>query len=134
MNSFNHYADGAVGDWMYEVMGGINIDPAAPGYKHVLIQPQPGGGFTHASASHVSPYGRIATSWKLNGGNFELEVMIPANSSATGRLPQTGPSAVTVSGRGLASWAGITPVAGRTGGARRLRGGAREGCLCFPPA
>ena len=50
MNSFNHYAYGAIGDWMYRVMAGIEIDPAAPGYKHILIQPQPGGGFTSASA------------------------------------------------------------------------------------
>lgn len=113
MNSFNHYAYGAVGDWMYEVLGGINIDPEAPGYKHVLILPQPGGGFTHASTSHVSPYGRIATSWKLKAGNLELEVMIPANSSATVRLPQTAPSAVTESGRVLASGSGITAVAGQ---------------------
>ena len=55
MNSFNHYAYGAIGDWMYRVMAGIEIDPAAPGYKHILIQPQPGGGFTSASASHVTP-------------------------------------------------------------------------------
>jgi alpha-L-rhamnosidase len=111
MNSFNHYAYGAVGDWMYQVLGGINIDLAAPGYKHVLIEPQPGGGFTHASASHVSPYGRIATSWKLDGGNIELEVAIPANSSATVRLPQTPPSAVTEGGRALASGSGITAIA-----------------------
>jgi alpha-L-rhamnosidase len=110
MNSFNHYAYGAVGDWMYEVMGGINIDPAAPGYKHVLIQPQPGGGFTHASASHLSPYGRIATSWKLNGPNLELEVLIPANSSATVRLPQTSPAAVTEGGHALAAGSGIAKV------------------------
>jgi alpha-L-rhamnosidase len=113
MNSFNHYAYGAVGDWMYEVLGGINIDPAAPGYKHVLIQPKPGGGFKHASTSHVSPYGRIATSWKLKGRNLELEVMIPPNSSATVRLPQTAPSAVTEGGRVLASGSGITSVAGQ---------------------
>jgi alpha-L-rhamnosidase len=110
MNSFNHYAYGAVGDWMYEVLGGINIDPAAPGYKHVLIQPQPGGGFTHASASHVSPYGRIATNWKLSSRKLELEVVIPANSTATVRLPQTVPSAVTESGRALARGSGITAV------------------------
>jgi alpha-L-rhamnosidase len=51
--------------------------------------------------------------WKLKGGNLELEVMIPANSSATVRLPQTAPSAVTESGRALASGSGITAVAGR---------------------
>ena len=59
MNSFNHYAYGAVGDWMYEVVGGIDIDPADPGYKHILIQPQPGGGITSVRVSHNSMYGRV---------------------------------------------------------------------------
>jgi alpha-L-rhamnosidase len=111
MNSFNHYAYGAVGEWMYEVLAGINIDPASPGYKHVLIQPQPGGGFAHASASHISPYGRIATNWKFNGQNFELEVVIPANSSATVRLPRTQPAAVLESGQALSNGPGIAAVA-----------------------
>ena len=53
MNSFNHYAYGAIGEWMYRVMAGIEIDQAAPGYKHILIQPRPGGGFTRVKASHT---------------------------------------------------------------------------------
>ena len=48
MNSFNHYAYGAIGEWMYRVMAGIETDESAPGYKHVLIQPRPGGGFTRS--------------------------------------------------------------------------------------
>jgi len=61
MNSFNHYAYGAIGEWMYRVMAGIEIDPAEPGYKHILIQPQPGGGLTYAKASFDSMYGRVAS-------------------------------------------------------------------------
>jgi alpha-L-rhamnosidase len=68
---------------MYEVLGGINIDPAFPGYKHVLIQPQPGGGFTHVSASHLTPYGRIGSDWKLSGDKLQLVVVIPPNTTAT---------------------------------------------------
>ena len=67
MNSFNHYAYGAIGDWMYRVMAGIEIDEAAPGYKHVLIQPRPGGGFTSVKASHETPYGKVASAWTLDG-------------------------------------------------------------------
>ena len=50
MNSFNHYAYGAIGEWMYRVVAGLEIDPREPGYKHVLVQPQPGGGLTSAEA------------------------------------------------------------------------------------
>ena len=65
MNSFNHYAYGAIGAWMYSVVAGIDLDPAEPGYKHVLIQPQPGGGLTKASASLRSMYGEIVSSWSI---------------------------------------------------------------------
>ena len=50
MNSFNHYAYGAIGEWMYRVVAGLELDPREPGYKHVLVQPQPGGGLTSAEA------------------------------------------------------------------------------------
>ena len=61
MNSFNHYAYGAIGEWMYRIVTGIELDEAHPGYKHVLIQPQPGGGLTFANASVESIYGRVAS-------------------------------------------------------------------------
>ena len=69
MNSFNHYAYGAIGEWMYRVMAGIEVDPAAPGYKHILIQPQPGGGFTRVKASHRHMYGRVSSAWALKDGS-----------------------------------------------------------------
>src|SRR5262249_18395440 len=63
MNSFNHYAYGAIGDWMYRVMAGLEIDESSPGYKHILIQPHPGGGFTDVKATHMTPYGMAASHW-----------------------------------------------------------------------
>lgn len=95
MNSFNHYAYGAIGDWMYRVMAGIEIDPAAPGYKHILIQPQPGGGFTHVKAAHDAPYGKVSSAWQIKDGVFSLNVEIPANTRATIRLPHAQLSNVT---------------------------------------
>jgi alpha-L-rhamnosidase len=89
MNSFNHYAYGAVGSWMYQTLGGINIDPSAPGYAHFFIQVQPGGGFTNARTEHDSPYGTIRTDWMLKDGRMNLNVVIPANSTATLRVPRT---------------------------------------------
>jgi alpha-L-rhamnosidase len=87
MNSFNHHAYGAIGDWMYRVMAGIEIDPAAPGFRHVLIQPEPGGGFTRVGAAHDSMYGRVSSSWSIEQGTFVLEVEVPANA---GRMREGG--------------------------------------------
>jgi alpha-L-rhamnosidase len=82
MNSFNHYAFGAVGDWMVRNIGGIDLDPAAPGYKRARIAPRPGGGLTSARASLETLYGTLATAWRLDGGRFVLDVTVPPNTSA----------------------------------------------------
>jgi alpha-L-rhamnosidase len=108
MNSFNHYAYGAIGDWMYRVMAGIDTDESAPGYKHVLIQPRPGGGFTHVKASHQTMYGKVISAWTLEGGRFALDVEVPPNTRATVRLPGAKLADVTESGRPLAGASGMT--------------------------
>lgn len=108
MNSFNHYAYGAIGEWMYRVMAGIEIDQAAPGYKHSLIQPQPGGGFASVKASHKTMYGKVSSAWKLEDGRFELAVEIPANTRATVRLPNAQLANVLESGQALSTGNGIT--------------------------
>ena len=108
MNSFNHYAYGAIGDWMYRVMAGIQIDEAAPGYKHILIQPRPGGGFTSTTASHQTMYGKVSSAWTLADGAFELAVEIPANTRATVRLPGAQLASVTEGGRALSASVGVT--------------------------
>jgi alpha-L-rhamnosidase len=108
MNSFNHYAYGAIGEWMYRVMAGIEIDPAAPGYKHILIQPQPGGGFTSVKASHQTMYGRLSSAWTLKDSKFELAVEIPANTRATVRLPKAQLAGVTEGGQALAGGSVVT--------------------------
>jgi alpha-L-rhamnosidase len=107
MNSFNHYAYGAIGDWMYQVVAGIEVDPQAPGYKHILIQPQPGGGLTRARASHNSLYGKVTSAWEIKNDRFELTVEIPANTRATVRLPGAVLSKVTEGGNPLATATGI---------------------------
>jgi alpha-L-rhamnosidase len=107
MNSFNHYAYGAIGDWMYSVMAGIDVDPAAPGYKHVLVQPRPGGGFKSVRASHETMYGRVVSAWKIESGAFELAVEVPANTRATVRLPGAKLAEVTEGGKALATGDGV---------------------------
>ena len=107
MNSFNHYAYGAIGEWMYRVMAGIDVDEAAPGYERILIQPRPGGGFTSAKASHETPYGRVATAWTIADGRFELAVEVPPNTKATVRLPGSELAAVTEGGQPLGDGNGV---------------------------
>jgi alpha-L-rhamnosidase len=57
MNSFNHYAYGAIGYWLYNTVAGINVDPSQPGYKHIILSPQPGGGLEFVRATLQTPYG-----------------------------------------------------------------------------
>jgi alpha-L-rhamnosidase len=87
MNSFNHYAYGAIGAWLYAFVAGIDLDPLQPGYKHVMMYPRPGGGLTNAKAHFHSMYGTIRSAWKLENGVFEWSVSVPANTSATIFLP-----------------------------------------------
>jgi alpha-L-rhamnosidase len=108
MNSFNHYAYGAVGEWMYQVIGGIEIDSRAPGYKHVFIQPHPGGGLTNAMASHAGPYGTVRSDWHLDGDRFLLRVTIPPNSAATIQMPDALLADVTEGGVPLSQALGVT--------------------------
>jgi alpha-L-rhamnosidase len=110
MNSFNHYAYGAIGEWMYRVMGGLEIDETAPGYKHILIQPQPGGGFTRVRVSHETPYGKASSGWEISNGEFALTVEIPANTHATVRLPGAQLAGVTESNQPLKTSDGIKAV------------------------
>ena len=101
MNSFNHYAYGAIGKWMYQVVAGIGIDEKNPGYKHIIINPRPGGGLTSALATHQSMYGQIASGWELEGEKLTLKVEIPVNTSAFIHIPGD-PDAVKINSSGLA--------------------------------
>jgi len=96
MNSFNHYAYGAIGDWMYRVAAGIEI--GGPGYKHILIQPQPDKKLTYAKASFESSYGQIASGWEMKDGKMYIKVKVPANTMATITLPMAQTDKVTESG------------------------------------
>ena len=85
MNSFNHYAYGAVGEWLYRAVLGIEIDEEEPGYHHVIISPQTGDDFEFARGGYDSPYGRVAVDWEQsdkNGGRT-LHITVPHNAYAT---------------------------------------------------
>ncbi len=108
MNSFNHYAYGAVGAWMYAVIGGIDLDSQQPGYKHILMRPQPGGGLTYAKAELDSMYGLIRSAWTLQNGAFNWQITVPANTTATLYIPAQDGSLVTESGQPAGESNGVT--------------------------
>jgi alpha-L-rhamnosidase len=98
MNSFNHYAIGAVAEWMYRVILGINNDDDQPGYEHFVLHPIAGGGLTWAKGSYNSIRGKIESSWRTDGPTFTEDVTIPANTSATVYVPAKSLQRVTESG------------------------------------
>jgi alpha-L-rhamnosidase len=114
MNSFNHYAYGAIGAWMYAVIGGIAVDPERPGYKHIVMRPLPGGDLTRAEAQLRSIHGTIRSAWTTEGGGFDWQITVPANTTATVYVP---------AGEGVAVREGDIPAA-EAEGVRFLR---REG-------
>jgi alpha-L-rhamnosidase len=99
MNSFNHYAYGAVGAWLYSTIAGIEVDPAHPGYKHFIVCPQPDGTLTFASAKLQTLYGELESSWAIERNTFTLNVNVPPNTSATVQLPVSGEA--TVNGKAI---------------------------------
>jgi alpha-L-rhamnosidase len=93
MNSFNHYAYGAIGDWMYRTVTGIR--ETEPGYQKMALAPQPGGKLTQAGAELQTPYGLVQSSWKIESGTFSYDVTVPPNTSAEVILPKASDASVT---------------------------------------
>jgi alpha-L-rhamnosidase len=108
MNSGNHVMQiGDLAVWMYEYLAGIRSDPQSPGFRHTIIRPYPAGDLTFVKASHRTPYGTIASSWKRGGGSFNLDVTIPPNTTATVWIPTNDAAGVTESGRAISSARGV---------------------------
>jgi alpha-L-rhamnosidase len=116
MNSRNHYAFGAVGSWLLEDVAGINIDPAAPGFKHIIIRPRPAGDLAWAGAAHACMYGDIRSEWRRTAAGFTLDVTIPPNTTARVYVP-------TLDRPGAVVREGGRPV---TGSASEVRPAAAE--------
>ena len=101
MNSFNHYSLGAIGAWLYSGAAGIRPDEASPGYKHFFLAPQFTTRLAHVKATFDSPYGVIASAWRVEKEQIVYDVTIPPNSSATLEL-RVPPAEVRQSGNKLA--------------------------------
>lgn len=101
MTSFNHYAFGAVADWLHRIVAGLS--PAEPGYHRLLIKPVIGVGLTYAWARHKTPYGMAESSWKVVDGQIEIKVVVPPNTTAEIFLPGKETEPIKV-GSGNYSW------------------------------
>ncbi|MFI5915840.1 family 78 glycoside hydrolase catalytic domain [Dactylosporangium sp. NPDC051541] len=100
MTSFNHYALGAVADWLHRTVAGLA--PAAPGYRRVLVRPRPGGGLERAEAVHDSPYGRIQVAWRRSEHRLHVQVALPPGVTAQVQLP--GDDKTFEAGSGLSEY------------------------------
>ncbi|MGN6395292.1 MAG: family 78 glycoside hydrolase catalytic domain [Mucilaginibacter sp.] len=108
MNSYNHYAYGAIGDWMYRVIAGIDTKQDAPGYKGIIIKPTIGGNLTNVAADYQTGYGKVSSHWTVDGTTLKMDVEIPANTTATVYIPGTNSNGMTEGGKALATVPGIT--------------------------
>jgi alpha-L-rhamnosidase len=125
--SFNHYAFGAIGEWLYRYIAGIGLDEENPGGKHIVLSPHPGGGLTEAHASYQSCHGEVKSAWKLLDGRMTYGVVVPANSSATVRLPGAIGSQVSLDNGPLEEAEGVSSVSQETGGVTlRIGSGSYE--------
>jgi len=111
MNSFNHYAYGAIGEWLYRCVAGIDVDEEAPGYKHIHIKPQPGPGLTWAEAKLESMYGWIHAEWRQPSENvMEIMISIPPNTTASVLLPNARETNLRENGASLEQTTGISHI------------------------
>jgi len=101
MNSFNHYAYGAVGEWLYRFAAGIDEDPEDPGFQHILLHPQFDQTLHEARAAYQSPYGQIVSGWKYTGNAITWDVEIPPNTTATLQFPVADGQAILEGGQSL---------------------------------
>jgi alpha-L-rhamnosidase len=110
MLSFNHYAYGAVVDWLYRHVAGLAPMPDRPGYRRVRVAPVPVSGLRHASATVDSPFGSVATGWHLDETDtFHLDLELPVGTTAEVVLPTTAASAVTVNGSAASTQVSLGP-------------------------
>jgi alpha-L-rhamnosidase len=127
--SFNHYAFGAVGAWLYRYVAGIGLDEENPGGRHFVLFPHPGGGLTEARAAYQSPRGEVKSAWRLAESRLTCSVTVPANSSATIHLPGATIVEVSEGNRPLEEAEGVRKASQDAGGVTLQAGsGSYEFC------
>ena len=116
MNSFNHYAYGSIGDWLYRNILGIAPDASQPGFRNVVVGPLPSEQFTEARGSLRTLYGQVSVSWRVADGRMALKLTVPENSTATVTLPGAARGDVREGGVPLMDAEGIADVERVSGG------------------
>ena len=99
MNSFNHYAYGAIGSWMYSTVAGLQMDPVIPAYKKIKIKPAIGGNLTFARTEHATMYGKVSSEWRLDDNVLTINAVIPPNTTAEIYLKTSDARKITDSGK-----------------------------------
>jgi alpha-L-rhamnosidase len=126
MNSFNHYAYGAIGDWLYRRVAGLDMDESQPGYKLIRIHPRvESGELTYAKATLESMYGSILSQWTKDDRHITIEVQIPVNTSAEVQLPGAALEQVLVDQQPLQEVDGIQSIIENKNGVSLIVGSGR---------
>ncbi len=120
MNSFNHYAYGAVGEWLYRYAAGIDVDARAAGFHHFSLHPQFSRALGRAGATYDSVYGQIGSEWRYEGDHVQWTATVPANTSASIEVPAMGSAPVQLNGRPLTADGVGVAKAERSNGRLRL--------------
>jgi alpha-L-rhamnosidase len=107
MNSFNHYAYGAIGNWLYTKVAGIQTCPDNPGYKKFLVKPEITDKLTWVKTAYQSPYGEIQSSWERKEKKLTMEITVPANTKAILYIPSANKTEITESGETLENTEGL---------------------------
>ena len=125
MNSFNHYSLGAVGEWLYKCVLGINPVEETPGYKKIIIQPRPDPALKWVKGSYKSTHGRIGVEWKYSDSSFtslKCSVQIPANTVAEIVLPCSDPAVVSEGGQPIMDCFPEEKISVKVGGIHLITG------------
>ena len=113
MNSFNHYAYGAVGEWLYRYVAGIDLGPDDQAFHHFQLHPQFDRTLGHGSAAYESTYGTIASSWKYRNDAVEWTATVPANTTATLTIPVARRDQIMMNGKAITEHTpGLKPAQG----------------------
>jgi alpha-L-rhamnosidase len=101
MNSFNHYAYGAVAEWLYRYVAGIDLDVNDPGFHRILLHPQFDSRIGHVEATYDSPYGPITSEWKVSGEMVSWRAVVPPNTTALLYFPRKVATKLSEGGNAL---------------------------------
>ncbi|MFW6303485.1 MAG: alpha-L-rhamnosidase C-terminal domain-containing protein [Candidatus Sumerlaeota bacterium] len=110
MNSFNHYAYGAVGEWMYTTLAGLDTFGQYPGHKRLKLAPKFDERFDYVKASLETPHGHAVSAWELKNSMVTYSVTIPANTSARAILPGASVEGLKESGKALLEGDGVSDI------------------------